>query len=336
MPFRSYFKTLAMIICAYFMLCVGTNWAVDPFNELGRNKIGLYFSTQRQAHKKIESIPHQGILMGSSKVGQIKADSLKCSGIYNASFNAALPEEMHFFLRRYALDEKIVLIGLDFYMFNERQLPLNDLNEWPDHFFGIFEYLMSFNVFKSSFVGLYKWSDGQEPKIAMIKIVSQDKSKVLGSSVFSQNLEIKNRINTNESSMNNVKNDFSKMIGKKGHPNLDMISNNHFRRYQFSKKRMEYISKTSEMLRDRGIPYLFFINPIYHDVYSMIMNSENKPIFMTFQNQLQDILGESLIDLSYNQYSFNDSFGESGGDFYHYTPKTGTKFVDAMLNCTNR
>ncbi len=54
------------------------------------------------------------------------------TGFYNASMRGMVPEEMYFYLKKYLRNEKLVLIGFDFYMFNERELPLVRISDWND------------------------------------------------------------------------------------------------------------------------------------------------------------------------------------------------------------
>ena len=56
--------------------------------------------------------------------GDIPPAALDRPGFFNASFPGAAPEEMLDFVERHVGAGEAVLLGLDFFMFNEREVPL--------------------------------------------------------------------------------------------------------------------------------------------------------------------------------------------------------------------
>ena len=106
------------------LLIIGVfNAWVDPLGRLGRNTLGIYHSAEFEY--KVTRLPNavfDGILIGSSKIANIDPEWISRKKLFNASFSGALPEEMFLFLRanRKNLTNKFVVIGFDFFMFNER------------------------------------------------------------------------------------------------------------------------------------------------------------------------------------------------------------------------
>ena len=213
-----YLKVYAAAVCCFFAVMMITNWLVDPFNELKRNTIGLYFSTERQAKSDIVKSPHDAVLLGSSKAGRINPKTLNCYTFYNASFDAAMPEEIYLYLKRYITHERLVMIELDFYMFNERQWPVHAMKEWPEQSFGKFEYLINFNTFKSSLFGVYKWYK-KEPAV-----IAQNGQKIIADATDRAVL-VKQPREAPLKEVVHIKHDFSDWLA--------MLTNHHYRRYLF-------------------------------------------------------------------------------------------------------
>jgi len=127
--FKIYLCIFFSIFLSYYLVFIITITLVDPYNELGNNKIGIFFSTDRQAKSAISKYKHNAILIGSSRTLQIPPSQLNCYVFYNASFGEATVEEMFYYLEKYAIEEEFVLIGLDFYMFNEQWTFRNTLHD---------------------------------------------------------------------------------------------------------------------------------------------------------------------------------------------------------------
>jgi len=124
--FKRYLFIFGLIVLIVLTFVIITAYVVDPYNDLGRNRIGLFFSTSRQEVNRINETPHDAIIIGSSRVAVIRADYLCGYDFYNASFESALPEEIFLYLKEYAHDIDLVMVGIDFYMFNQKVFPLNE------------------------------------------------------------------------------------------------------------------------------------------------------------------------------------------------------------------
>ena len=297
--FSFYLKILfAIIVCA--LTCVVLiNWMVDPYNELGRNKTGLYFVTDRQQKNSIVQVPHDAILIGSSRTLHINPDDLCGYHFYNASFSSALPEEIYAYLDRYAHQEKIVVIGLDFYMFNEHSYPLDPITTWPTRLWPVHEYLLGWDVLKASLQALVNWQQ-KVPVYAVNNGYSPLTDSASVDTVF-----------------------YSKM--------LKHLASTHYRKATLSVKRLEIMKRLTTMLTRRGISYRIFINPLQQDDLQLLANSDSYQIFNQWKLELTKLIPE-LIDLSKSKYSSKEYFHRS--DPSHYLPSTGAKFLNEILSCT--
>jgi hypothetical protein len=310
-----YLKVYGMIVLTYFVLVMAVNWIVDPYNELKRNTIGIYFSVERQAKSEILNYPHDAVIIGTSKIGSISPKALNCYTFYNSSFDAALPEEIYFYLKRFLRNERLVVIALDFEMFNERQWPVLKITEWPNQSFGKLEYLFNFKTFQSSLIALNKWFKQEIP------IVAANGQRLVRSM---ENTPIDLTADTvTKNGIVPAKHRFEEV--------LEMLRENHFRRFLVSKERLEYLRKLKILLEEKKIPYVVFINPYNHWVLDIIKDLGEEEIFAQWKRDVKDIFPD-MHDFSVGEYTFNDDYwGER--DAYHFNPFIGAKIINSIIPC---
>jgi len=333
--FKAYLIVLGSTVSLYFIVAISTNWLIDPFNELGRNRIGLFFSTQRQAIQSIIKMDHNALLLGSSRIQEIPASELKHYQFANLAFPDAKAEEEYFLLKKYLRNEKLVIIGLDFYIFNDRQFPVLKMNDWSDHLFGRLEYLTSFNVFKSSIIALYKWHMKQSPSMTkdewedneLYSTVQMSKKAVLG---FNQSTE-----------SGSISGEAKEACDTQGDPILDeyynqhsrdlygVLENNHYRRFHFSNERMEYLKKIKQLLESHGTRYIVFFNPESDATHFLTKKTGNEELFFHWKELVRKIF-PNVKDFSCSGYSAKENYFP--GDGFHYQPEVGVKIINSLLD----
>jgi len=297
--YKIYLNT-SLIIAVSLLFSVATiNYMVDPYNRMENNKIGLFHSLDRDIKNQIIFFNHDAILTGSSKTGRINPDELHFFTFYNASFDAAAPEEIYFYLEKYAEHEKFVLVGLDFFMFNESVYPLKIMSEWHNKSYSKIEYLLGGRVLRDSKKAVLLWLKNQKPYS-----IKKNGQKVLPKS---SNPPDPQRIEQT----------------------IDFLRKHHYGNVRFSEKRMEFIEKTKKLLEDRNIGYLFFINPLHEKVYESLKGMQCYKLFIDWKKKLKVILPD-LVDLSNSQYSDNDQFMVN--DCFHYKPETGVAFLNKIMS----
>src|SRR5688572_18603577 len=85
-PKAAYFGAAAVAMLLPVALAIGLNWWIDPFNRLGRNWIGVYSASERDAKiAMIEARSPAGVILGSSKTTYIPPAALDRPGFFNAS-----------------------------------------------------------------------------------------------------------------------------------------------------------------------------------------------------------------------------------------------------------
>jgi len=301
-PTYFYIAIFFAVTVAIFCVVICVNFFIDPYNELGRNRIGLYFLSDRQLKNRINTFPHDALMMGSSRVANINPQELCGYHFYNASFASALPEEMYFYLEKYATHQKLVMIGLDFYMFNESEYPLSQMKKWPDHYFAVHEYLLSWNVFRDSFIALKKWARREPPL-----------------------LDINGRMNRGDSASSAEPAFDPKEYNKW----MKHLRGREFHPARLSKVRMIYLERIKDLLDKRNIKHIFFINPIQEDVYALIKNSGSYDDFDLWRRTLKERFPE-IRDLTQGRY-FKKSFFMIN-DPSHYKAQTGAQFINEILD----
>jgi hypothetical protein len=292
-----YIKVLGISLCIGLVIVGLINWAIDPYDELGKNWIGVYTADQRQQAQGIVSFPHDAVIIGSSRTEQINPDDLCGYKFYNASFPAALPEEMYYYIDRYIKNEKLVVIGLDFYMFNESSNPLLGIKEWPARHWSTHEYLLGWNVLIDSIKAIY-------------------------------NREYLHQVM--------VPNGYHPIIsGKKLDMAtyqwwLNKLVNQDYANYHLSEVRLQYMRNLKKLLDERHLKYIVFVNPMQEDNWKVLHLTGTYGIFLQWINSLKEIFP----DLQYfpeGQYSQRELY--LNNDPSHYSPVLGETFMNVLTGC---
>lgn len=304
---------LSVVAIAVILIIIALfNYVVDPYNMLGNNKTGIYYWNERQVKNAVLTYPHDGLLIGSSKTGYVNPDELACYRFYNASLRGIVPEEIYFYLRKYLRNEKLVLIGFDFYMFNEREYPPIRIKDWDDIHYSLSEYLFGIHTVDASLETLKRWKK-KEP-----------------SHILRPNGQFTYPGSTSARSDNDpphLQEKYSNVI--KG------VTENNFGDFSFSTRRMENVRQIKQLLEERGTPYAIFINPLNADVLSALEKIEAHSLFVSWRQEMKAIFPD-IYDFSISRYSRQDGYYSE--DPYHYTNATGTAFLNEIVRdfCPDR
>lgn len=295
--FVQYIKILGISLCLGLGAIGLTNWVVDPYDDLGKNWIGVFTDDSREWAKSIVSFPHNAIIIGSSRTMHIDPDDLCGYKFYNASFGGALPEEIYYFLERFAKDEKMVAIGLDFSTFNERANPLSNIDKWPDHYWSRHEYLLGWNVFIDSIKAIYKreYLHLERPANGFIPLSN---------------------------------NKIPDMVAYQWY--LHFFVEHDYRDYQLGETRFHYMQKLRQLLEARHIKYIVFVNPMQEDHWKALRISGSYGIYLQWINRLRQIFPD-LKYFSEGQYSQRELY--KNDDPSHYLPALGATILNDLLGC---
>jgi hypothetical protein len=290
----------AVVGCIAFV-----NLLVDPFNLLGLNRIGLFVSNERVSKPRlVERKDYATLLIGSSKVASISpTDDVGDPRMFNASFGAALPEEMRNFLYLHARPGQTVLLGLDFYMFNATT-PSHPKTFLDDSKFDVMGYLVSLITLGYSLESVQMWVGGREPVI-------------LGDGARNQAKEWREHNALADYHYDRV---------------IANLQTNNYRDFTFAGHRLEVLRRIKDEMATRGVRVIAFLNPVNIELrrlYREIGEAE----FQRFRHEIRQIFPD-LYDFTGEEWSDPELYFRH--DPYHYKPSTGGQFVIRMLRGEHR
>lgn len=163
------FVTLwAVCLCVVLGGVATVNALIDPLNRLGFNRLGIFHSAEFEY--KLARLPvakFDAILIGASTIANINPDQFTETVIFNAGFSGALPEEMALFIRanKVYLKGKLVIMGLDFFMFNERNKSSRGGSLVSPSVDAMLKYMVSLKTMYLSTQTVMEYAKGRPPRI---------------------------------------------------------------------------------------------------------------------------------------------------------------------------
>jgi hypothetical protein len=291
------------VVLAVLLPIAAINIHVDPYHLLGRNTLGIYVFNERLAKPAlIQNASHDAIVIGSSKVTSIDPADITRAHVFNAAFGAALPEEMAWFLQRYAKSGQTVLLGLDFYMFNERAFPLIEKDIFAaDTRPSRLAYIFDKDIFKVSLDALYlHYIKHQEPLLLSSGMRNQSKDRAQDTALGGNY-------------------DYERV--------LKTLRENHYHDVHYSDRRLEILRRLKTTMAERGVKFLVFINPLNVAVRALIRELAEQD-FQRFRQDVRAILPD-IYDLTGEEFESRDFYYRH--DPYHYTTLTGGCFINHIL-----
>ena len=300
---RQFLKVFFGLTFGISSVISAVNWKVDPLGYFGNNQKGAYAFTEREFKRsKINSIPHDALLLGSSVTSYIDPDAIKNYTFFNASFSNALPEEILDYLNENAHENlRLVVIGLDIQTLNEHQNPIQKIENKNVLFEEILMNLYSSNVFQKSIDVLVNDLDSDPSNL----VILEDGQR--------------NPIDKNRKDilLDTYEYGYSMMLMQKS------ISS-----FKYPKERMKILAEIKELLETREIPYIVFLNPLNRQV---IKHFQSMPSHRNYQKLKADLnkLFPSFYDFTESKYSARTYFYKH--DVIHYKPATGNKLLNTIL-----
>ncbi len=280
------------------------NWAVDPAGVFGRSPGGIYVFDERPYKMvQVKAYPHRVLLLGSSKSAGFNPATLKQPRVYNASFAAAMPEEMLAFIEQRGRDAEIVLIGLDFFMFRGGPSALKrDITLGVEGFPAIAKYLFSLPIFLDAARHLYLSAIGRPALIAS-----------------------NGHWNTwDRDEMERAPWDFR----DRRRAVMNELRSSHFADGEFATARLGVLRRMRALLEKRGQVYRVFINPLETCVLKMLAGLPSHARFERFRREVRAVFPDAL-DYSVSAYSASRNFYRF--DPYHYKTVVATKLIRDVL-----
>ncbi|OAN54992.1 hypothetical protein [Magnetospirillum moscoviense] len=274
---------------------------VDPFGRLGRAPWGLYASSERDAKPHLARLGgHDALIIGSSKTAIIDPAMLPPPWRFlNASFASAVPEEIAEFLDGYVGQTRLVLIGLDFYMMNERGFPASRGAFAAREGQAVASYLLSGPAAVASLDTLWRAAvKGEPPGVAVPAGNRVKAADAPGARIDDQ-------------------------------ATLAMLRARHYHDVRYAEWRLAHLAETVQRLQARGVTVKVFINPLAPVILELLRSLPAWPDFLRFRADVARYFPGSK-DLSWSDLS--DRSGFYAADPFHYKPEIGRRLVAAILD----
>lgn len=299
--FFLYLKSLVFAVVVMFFAAGVFNYIVDPLNYVRANTNSYYSSERNLKMRMANENKYDGLIVGSSKPSYIKTNEIgKPNSILNASFSAALPEEILYFLMSRDSGEKWVAIGLDWYMFHEKKFPYED-DSMISSAGDIAKYLMSAKTIFYSMSTVYK------------RMLNRPYAYSVDGSRYITKIQ---DCSNDENTLKSTQNEEYKAV-------MDMLSDR-FVDFSISKRRLLILSDIKQWGENSGVKIVWWINPYHEDVLNLLKSYHNAEINM-LPDMIKNIVGD-VIDLS---EAYPDRCNYWADDPYHYLPSVGNRM---MLN----
>jgi len=277
------------------------NVAVDPYDLYGLNRFGNHIGLERDAKQTwIRRQPHDAVLIGSSKLDFVDPRELERFDFFNASMGGAMPEEMEEFLRLHVDGVRGVVVGFDFFMFNESCFPLRPTlrRTWEDY---VFRFPFNRKGLEYSWHTVRRGLLGREPVILpwgqMNPLRTEQKDATVDDYDYSE-----------------------------GIPYLEQY---HFRDYRFSDYRVERMRVMRHLLEERAIPFVVIMNPMNEAIRAWVREQEDlEPLYQRFKREVLTVFPDA-IDLTESRYAEMTGFYKL--DPLHFRPETGTEFLNQVV-----
>lgn len=302
----AFFATMLSIVASVGLL----NFLVDPYDLLGRNRLGVYVAADRESRPAVVNrFSHDAALMGTSKAAMVDTSQLKGFKFLSATFGGATVEELYFFALNYLTDLRLVVLALDFSMF-ATDPPYIEHDPFGDRDVMLYaNYLLSFGTAEDSIQTISRFLRGRP------KAFRED-----GSYIAEKWMQTKDV--PNAAVLENAFEQEGKMYAT-------MI---------FSTQRLSKLKDLRDLFAERGIPTVVVINPLHQRSVELLNQS---PMAEQAKNWVQKIrkLFPLVIDLTNSKYSDPRNF--FAADPVHFKPAAGVDFMNgevlpAVKNVVNR
>jgi len=296
-----YAKRMLIVTAVLVGLAAAINVAVDPYSLYGWNRFGIFIGAERECKQTwLKRIPHNAILMGSSKLGFVDPRTLEVYEFFNASMGGAMPEEIEEYVRLHAPEGQPLVIGLDFFMMNEFCFPLRpsikrDAADYWVH------YPLNLKALE------YCWHTVRKGLLRRPPVVT----------AWGQlNPEMTERKDATATQV-----DYS--------DGIPYLEHHHLRNYTFSETRLERLRELRRTLDTRKIPTVIVLNPMNEALRARIRErSDLEPQYQRWKAEMRGIFPD-LIDLTESEYSKVQYFYKL--DPLHFKPATGTEYLNKVI-----
>lgn len=301
---------LKRFLCTFFgvglglILLVGlVNFVVDPYGCFGTNRAGVFLGSERDYKPvQIKRYPHDGVLLGNSLMGCIDPDDMRGKiRFFNASMAGARAEEIRCFAARYLDGEKLAVLGLDFGMMR-MDGPMDFNDPLPhDLFYLLANRVFSLRVGEMSVTTLKRSWKGDEPGYKANGAGWNDTRKRLA---------------------------LDRSMAKPDYQAYPELIKRYFDKFQFDPRRAGEIRRLKQILDEKKIACVAFINPMHRMSWDLLKSSPSYPKYLEWKEEMRRIF-PNLVEFGPEEFSAPEDYYKF--DPGHYKPDTGAAIIETVL-----
>jgi hypothetical protein len=292
-------RRFVLIMLAATAIFVGgpvlLNYAVDPYDRFGNNRLGVYISAEREMkNTEVARYPHTALLLGNSRMAKIPVGQIPGMRFFNGAFPAASAEETYWFVLHNARRQDIVVLGIDMGT-NDPPVLKGDIFRRDDWSAAV-DHLVNLQTVEYSFKTLFSHWRGKPsqflPDGTMAALASDPRAH--------EDVEI-------------------------GKAHIESLKAATTDRVLTQKRSLTFYRKIADLLRERKIPCVVVLPPLHEEVVRHIAEKKMRPECDSWLADIRTIFPD-IVDLTASKYGAAEGFYAS--DPVHYKPEVGARFMN--------
>jgi len=301
MPFPAR-RFVLLVLGATFTVAGGLallNYAVDPYNRFGHNRLGVYISAEREAKSmQVRHYPHNALLLGNSRMAMVPAGRLSGFRFFNGAFGGGTAEEVCYFAEHFARDEEVVVVGVD--AGTADPAPLKGDIFAPADYTAILNNLLNLQTVEYSVRTISEHWSGHP-------------SSLLADGSFEPTRWFELYDRENAARLDWELAEMKRESERFACPTRD---------------RMSFYVRLTDCLRQRGIICLAVVPPLHEAVAQHLEGLPVRAAYQAWARQLKSIF-PYVVDLSFSSYGAADGFFKA--DPKHFKPDTGVRMFNTEV-----
>ena len=272
------------------------NYAIDPYDRFGNNRMGIYISAEREMKAtEVARQPHTALLVGNSRMASIPAARLNGFRFFNGAFSAASAEDVYWFLHHHAHTQELVVLGIDPGAKDPPTLngDIFHRGDWA----AAAEHLVNLQTVEYSFKTLFShWAGKPSHYLPDGSMTAPDFG----------NLAKPGNPALERAHMETLKNSTTGFVLK-------------------TPRSLSFYRKIAETLRERKIPCVVVVPPFHEEVVRHIEAMNLQGEIQAWLDELRTIF-PNVVNLASSPYGAAANFYAT--DPVHYKPEVGVRFMN--------
>jgi len=316
-------------------------WVIDPFKRLATSDRDKAFCDKTAVGGPsawfLKSIifrdqKYDAIIVGSSKIHRLDPALFKYYRFVNGGVGAAQVELMYELLDAYAIHVKVVVLALDFLMFNEADFPYASEEQITDVRMHFRESLTPIDRSRNRAISLAATLIDDLPYLLSLKAVVKA-VQMVGKAIPLEKRTLMPRGNLNISDwvdeMNKREKAGTRHVDRANYDSqLNVLRTQHYTPYIFSERRVEVLKKIRDLMAKRGIALIVQINPVNVEDKRLIDGLRITSDFKHYREVIKEVFPDAA-DFTGPEYADPKYYFD--WDPIHFLPSTGAMLVNQEL-----